>query len=132
MNTVEAYGGHKLYGFLVERQRILSAEHKDEPLDFGTLNKTGCFIESAAIIVLSDKDKARDYALNAMKFLSEKVAVNALLASWYRKSYHANAVRIGIKIFKDISNVMRDASICGLGQTAVNPLTVCLSFLNMR
>ena len=79
--------GHKLYGFFPGGASggILSAEHKDEPLDFGTLNKTGCFIGSAAIIVLSDKDKARDYALNAMKFLSEKVAVNALLAELVQK-----------------------------------------------
>ena len=124
--------GHKLYGFFPGGASggILSAEHKDEPLDFGTLNKTGCFIGSAAIIVLSDKDKARDYALNAMKFFVRescgqctpcRVGTEKATMLMQSKSWDKN-------LLKDISTVMRDASICGLGQAAANPLDSVLKF----
>jgi len=124
--------GHKLYGFFPGGASggILSAKYKDEALDFGTLNETGCFIGSAAIIVLSDKDRARDYALNAMKFFvrescgqctpcrvgTEKATMLMQSENWDKK------------LLKDISNVMRDASICGLGQAAANPLDSILKF----
>lgn len=137
MELIEEYcggmlDGHKLYGFFPGGASggILSAKYKDEPLDFGTLNKTGCFIGSAAVIVLSDQDKARDYALNAMKFFvrescgqctpcrvgTEKATMLMQSKSWDKK------------LLKDISNVMRDASICGLGQAAANPLDSVLKF----
>ena len=124
--------GHKLYGFFPGGASggILSAKYKDMALDFGTLNETGCFIGSAAIIVLSDKDRARDYALNAMKFFvrescgqctpcrvgTEKATMLMQSQNWDKK------------LLKDISNVMRDASICGLGQAAANPLDSILEF----
>ena len=124
--------GHELYGFFPGGASggILSAEFKNEPLDFGTLKNTGCFIGSAAVIVLSDKDKAKDYALNAMKFFVRescgqctpcRVGTEKATMLMKREKWDVN-------LLKDISNVMRDASICGLGQAASNPLDSILKY----
>ena len=66
--------GHEFYAYLPGGASggILPAEMGDIPLDFDTLNQHGCFIGSAAIIVLSDKDRAAAAARNLMKFFSEE------------------------------------------------------------
>jgi formate dehydrogenase len=103
---------------------ILPASMNDIPLDFGQLEKYGCFIGSAAVIVLSDRDAVRDAALNLMKFFrhescgqctpcrvgTEKAAALMAQPKWDEP------------LLRDLAQVMRDASICGLGQAAPNPL----------
>ncbi|MFN4276346.1 MAG: NADH-ubiquinone oxidoreductase-F iron-sulfur binding region domain-containing protein [Ferrovibrio sp.] len=103
---------------------ILPASMADIPLDFGTLEKYGCFIGSAAVIVLSDQDDVKAAALNLMKFFrhescgqctpcrvgTEKAAMLMAQPVWDEP------------LLRDLAQVMRDASICGLGQAAPNPL----------
>jgi formate dehydrogenase len=103
---------------------ILPASMNDIPLDFGQLEKYGCFIGSAAVIVLSDQDDVKGAALNLMKFFrhescgqctpcrvgTEKAAVLMAQPEWNEP------------LLRDLAQVMRDASICGLGQAAPNPL----------
>jgi formate dehydrogenase beta subunit len=118
--------GHALYGYLPGGASggILPASLNNIPLDFDTLQPYGCFIGSAAVIVLSDKDKARDAALNMMRFFAHEScgqctpcrvgtekAANLMQAKVWDKS-----------TLDDLSSVMVDASICGLGQAAPNPL----------
>ena len=109
---------------------ILPAPMDDIPLDFGTLEKYGCFIGSAAIIVLSDKDDLKAAALNLMRFFedescgqctpcrvgTQKAAMLMAARDWDRA------------LLGELSQVMRDASICGLGQAASNPLTTLMRY----
>ena len=118
--------GHKFYGYLPGGASggILPATMNDIPLDFDTLQPYGCFIGSAAVMVFSDKDKARDMALNVMHFFehescgqctpcrvgTSKAAKLMQSQSWDQKT------------LEDLATVMVDASICGLGQAAPNPI----------
>ena len=95
----------------------------DIPLDFDTLNQYGCFIGSAAIVILSDQDSASDAARNLMKFFSEescgqctpcRVGTVKALNLMERRSWDE-------PLLKELSQAMIDASICGLGQAAPNP-----------
>ncbi len=95
----------------------------DIPLDFDTLNQYGCFIGSAAIVILSDQDSASDAARNLMKFFSEescgqctpcRVGTVKALNLMERRSWDE-------PLLKELSQAMVDASICGLGQAAPNP-----------
>ena len=96
----------------------------DIPLDFDTLQPHGCFIGSAAVVILSNQDKARDAALNLMQFFEHEScgqctpcrvgtekAVQLLEESKWRTG-----------LLEELSQVMVDASICGLGQAAPNPI----------
>ncbi len=103
---------------------ILPAALADLPLDFDTLQEHGCFIGSAAIIVLSDRDKPRDLALNAMKFFAHescgqctpcRVGTEKAAALMVQPRWDQN-------LLDELARVMEDASICGLGQAASNPL----------
>jgi NADH:ubiquinone oxidoreductase subunit F (NADH-binding)/NADH:ubiquinone oxidoreductase subunit E len=103
---------------------ILPARMNDIPLDFGQLEKYGCFIGSAAVIVLSDQDDVKGAALNLMKFFR------------HESCGQCTPCRVGTEkavdlmaqpkwdepLLRDLAQVMRDASICGLGQAAPNPL----------
>ncbi len=118
--------GHELYGYLPGGASggILPASLADVPLDFDTLQPHGCFIGSAAIIVLSQHDRARDAALNLMRFFADEscgqctpcrvgtVKAVGLMekAAWDKP------------LLDDLSQSMFDSSICGLGQAAPNPL----------
>jgi formate dehydrogenase len=109
---------------------ILPASMDDIPLDFGTLEKYGCFIGSAAIIVLSDQDDVKGAALNLMRFFedescgqctpcrvgTQKAALLMEGGAWNRE------------LLDELSQAMRDASICGLGQAASNPLTSVIKY----
>jgi formate dehydrogenase len=100
------------------------------PLDFGTLEKYGCFIGSAAIVILSDQDQVKDAALNLMRFFedescgqctpcrigTQKAAILMEQQVWNRD------------LLNELSQAMRDASICGLGQAASNPLTSVIKY----
>jgi NADH:ubiquinone oxidoreductase subunit F (NADH-binding)/NADH:ubiquinone oxidoreductase subunit E len=118
--------GHALYAYLPGGASggILPASLADLPLDFDTLQAHGCFIGSAAVIVLSQQDKARDAAVNMMKFFEHescgqctpcRVGTGKAAALMAEPLWdHAT--------LEDLSQVMIDASICGLGQAAPNPV----------
>src|SRR5579871_3843675 len=109
---------------------ILPASMDDIPLDFGTLEKYGCFIGSAAIVVLSDQDDVRAAALNLMKFFEDESCGQCTPC----RSGTEKAVllmekgRWDTELLGELSQCMRDASICGLGQAASNPLTSVIRF----
>lgn len=124
--------GHTFYGYLPGGASggILPASMGDVPLDFDTLNEYGCFIGSAAVIVLSDQDKARDVALNAMRFFEHESCGQctpcrvgtAKAAKLMEQSVWDKA------LMNELSDVMMDASICGLGQAAPNPMQCVIKY----
>ena len=124
--------GHELYGYLPGGASggILPASLADEPLDFDTLQKHGCFIGSAAIIVLSQQDRARDVAHNMMAFFRHESCGQCTPC----RSGTAKAVRLMEEpawddaLMQELATVMMDASICGLGQAAPNPMLSVLRF----
>jgi len=118
--------GHKFYGYLPGGASggILPATMNDIPLDFDTLQPYGCFIGSAAVMVFSDQDKARDMALNVMHFFEHescgqctpcRVGTGKAAKLMQAKSWDQDTL-------EDLATVMVDASICGLGQAAPNPI----------
>ena len=124
--------GHEFYGYLPGGASggILPATMNEIPLDFDTLQPYGCFIGSAAVMVFSSRDRARDVALNVMKFFEHescgqctpcrvgtgKAAQLMKEASW------------DLATLEDLATVMVDASICGLGQAAPNPIRCITKF----
>jgi NADH:ubiquinone oxidoreductase subunit F (NADH-binding)/NADH:ubiquinone oxidoreductase subunit E len=118
--------GHQLYGYLPGGASggILPASLADLPLDFDTLQEHGCFIGSAAVIVLGHEDRARDAALNMLRFFADESCGQctpcrngtAKAAALMQAPQWDNAT------LEDLSQVMEDASICGLGQAAPNPI----------
>jgi formate dehydrogenase len=124
--------GHELYAYLPGGASggILPASMADIPLDFDTLNEYGCFIGSAAIVVLSNKDSASGAARNLMKFFSEescgqctpcRVGTVKALQLMERKRWDA-------PLLQELSQAMMDSSICGLGQAAPNPVLTVLKY----
>ncbi|MFM7294701.1 MAG: NAD(P)H-dependent oxidoreductase subunit E [Burkholderiales bacterium] len=118
--------GHTFYAYLPGGASggILPASMGDIPLDFDTLQPHGCFIGSAAIVIMSHHDKARDAALNLMEFFAHEScgqctpcrvgtekAVTLLEESKWKTG-----------LLEELSQAMVDASICGLGQAAPNPI----------
>ena len=118
--------GHAFYAYLPGGASggILPASMGDIPLDFDTLQPHGCFIGSAAVVILSDQDKARDAALNLMKFFEhESCGQCTPCRVGTEKAVHLleeSKWRTGL--LEELSQVMVDASICGLGQAAPNPI----------
>jgi len=118
--------GHELYAYLPGGASggILPASLKDIPLDFDTLQPYGCFIGSAAVIVLGHQDSARHAALNMMNFFAHESCGQCTpcrvgtekAAQLMQASIWDNAT------LEDLNQVMLDASICGLGQAAPNPV----------
>jgi NADH:ubiquinone oxidoreductase subunit F (NADH-binding)/NADH:ubiquinone oxidoreductase subunit E len=124
--------GHELYAYLPGGASggILPASKADIPLDFDTLNEYGCFIGSAAIIVLSNQDTASGAARNVMKFFSEescgqctpcRVGTVKALQLMQQKRWNA-------PLLQELSQAMIDSSICGLGQAAPNPVLTVLKY----
>ncbi len=118
--------GHQLYAYLPGGASggILPASMGDIPLDFDTLQPHGCFIGSAAVIILSQHDRARDAALNLMLFFEHESCgqctpcrVGTAKAA---KLMEAKSWDVGL--LEELSVAMADASICGLGQAAPNPI----------
>jgi formate dehydrogenase len=124
--------GHHFKGYLPGGASggILPAYMADIPLDFGQLEKHGCFVGSHAVVILSDKDDMKDVALNLMRFFEDEScgqctpcrngtekAVQLMVSGNWSEDLH-----------KDLGQVMGDASICGLGQAAPNPVTCVFKF----
>ena len=100
------------------------------PLDFDTLQPHGCFIGSAAIIVLSDQDSAKAAALNAMRFFSKESCgkCTPCRVGTKKASMLMAQEDWDIPLLEDLAQVMADASICGLGQAAPNPLRSIIKY----
>jgi formate dehydrogenase len=124
--------GHELYGYLPGGASggILPAALADVPLDFDTLQPHGCFIGSAAVIVLSQHDRARDAALNLMQFFAaESCGQCTPCRVGTEKAVGLMAApRWDAPLLEELSQAMIDASICGLGQAAPNPLLCALKY----
>jgi formate dehydrogenase beta subunit len=124
--------GHAFYGYLPGGASggILPASLGDVPLDFGTLAEYGCFIGSAAIVVLSDQDSARETALNLMRFFAhESCGKCTPCRSGTDKSVALMASpRWDLPLLAELGEAMMDASICGLGQAAPNPVRCVARF----
>jgi formate dehydrogenase beta subunit len=124
--------GHHFKGYLPGGASggILPASMADIPLDFGTLEKYGCFVGSHAVVILSDQDDIKAVALNLMKFFEDESCgqctpcrVGTEKAAQVMATGPWNAA-----LLDELSVLMRDASICGLGQAAPNPLLCVLKY----
>ena len=109
---------------------ILPASMANIPLDFGTLEPYGCLIGSAAVIVLSHADDIRAAALNLMRFFEDescgqctpcRVGTQKARVLMERPIWDRG-------LLAELATTMRDASICGLGQVAANPLTSVMKY----
>ena len=124
--------GHTLYGYLPGGASggILPATLANVPLDFDTLQPYGCFIGSAAVVVLSDKDTATAAARNTLKFFRDESCGQCTpCRSGTAKAYALmQAEKWDLPLLEDLSLVMRDASICGLGQAAPNPIDCVVKY----
>jgi formate dehydrogenase len=118
--------GHSFKGYLPGGASggILPASMADIPLDFGTLEQHGCFVGSHAVVVLSDKDNMREVALNLMRFFEDescgqctpcRVGTEKAVKLLAQPKWNA-------ELIAELSQAMTDASICGLGQAAANPV----------
>ena len=124
--------GHELYGYFPGGASggVLPASLADEPLDFDTLQAHGCFIGSAAIVVFSKHDNVRDLARNTMKFFAHescgqctpcRVGCDRAVKLMEDKNWNQD-------LLEDLATVMEDASICGLGQAAPNPIRCTIKY----
>ena len=124
--------GHTLYAYLPGGASggILPARLADVPLDFDTLQPHGCFIGSAAVMVLGQHDSARDAALNVMRFFAhESCGQCTPCRVGTEKASQLMAADVwDADTLKDLAQVMGDASICGLGQAAPNPIRCVLDY----
>ncbi|MYI89111.1 MAG: NADH-quinone oxidoreductase subunit F [Gammaproteobacteria bacterium] len=109
---------------------ILPASMDNLPLDFGTLDQYGCFVGSHAVVILSDQDNMKDVALNLMRFFEDescgqctpcRVGTEKAVKLMERDIWQEG-------VLNDISQAMTDASICGLGQAAANPLLSVIKY----
>jgi formate dehydrogenase len=124
--------GHALYAYLPGGASggILPAALDHLPLDFDTLQPYGCFIGSAAVIVLSDQDSAVGAARNMLRFFKHESCGQCTPC----RNGTAKALalieqpRWDLPLLADLSQVMRDASICGLGQAAPNPIACVVTY----
>jgi len=109
---------------------ILPASMADLPLDFGTLEPYGCFVGSHAVVVLSDRDDMKAVALNLMKFFEDESCGQCTPC----RAGTEKAVKLMAAgpwddaLLTELSSAMRDASICGLGQAAPNPLLCVMKY----
>ena len=124
--------GHTFYGYLPGGASggILPAALGDVPLDFDTLNEHGCFIGSAAIVILSDRDRATDAARNVMKFFADESCgqCTPCRVGTVKALKLMERPRWDQALLEELSQAMVDASICGLGQAAPNPVRSVVKF----
>jgi formate dehydrogenase len=124
--------GHAFKGYLPGGASggILPASMADLPLDFGMLEKYGCFVGSHAVVILSDKDDIKAVALNLMKFFEDE-SCGQCTPCRVGTEKAAKLMQQGPwdeALLIELSDAMRDASICGLGQAAPNPLLCVLKY----
>ena len=109
---------------------IMPAALADEPLDFSSLDAHGCFVGSAALVILSDQDDIKRVALNLLRFFEDescgqctpcRLGCEKMIGLMETGEWNE-------ELINDLSLVMRDASICGLGQAAPNPVNSALRF----
>ncbi|HEY1935639.1 MAG TPA: NAD(P)H-dependent oxidoreductase subunit E [Acetobacteraceae bacterium] len=124
--------GHALAAYLPGGASggILPASMADIPLDFGTLEKYGCFIGSAAVVVFSDHDDIKGVALNLMRFFEDESCgqCTPCRAGTQKARMLMEQGNWDTGLLDELSQVMRDASICGLGQAASNPLNCIIRY----
>jgi len=124
--------GHAFYDYLPGGASggILPASMGDIPLDFDTLNEHGCFIGSAAIIVLSDRDQAAAAARNLLRFFAEESCgqCTPCRVGTAKALGLMQAKRWDRALLEELSVAMADASICGLGQAAPNPIRCVMKY----
>ena len=124
--------GHSFYGYFPGGASggMLPASLGDLPMDFDTLQEHGCFIGSAAVIVFSEHDNAHELALNAMRFFAHescgqctpcRVGTVKAIPLMEQKIWNQ-------PLLEELSQTMEDASICGLGQAAPNPLRCAMKY----
>ena len=124
--------GHSFHAYLPGGASggILPANMGNLRLDFGQLEKYGCFVGSHAVVILSDKDSVKDAALNLLRFFEDescgqcspcRVGTEKAVALMKKEEWDK-------PLLTELATTMRDASICGLGQAASNPLTAVLRF----
>ena len=124
--------GHTLKGYLPGGASggILPAAMSDLPLEFGKLEHLGCLVGSHAVVILSDRDDMKDVALNLLRFFEDescgqctpcRVGTEKAVKLMMRPSWDTN-------LLEELSQGMTDASICGLGQAAANPLLAVLKY----
>ena len=138
LDIIEASGGmieghhFKAYQPGGASSGLLPATINDVPLDFGTLDEYNTFIGSAAVVVLSDKDKIRDVALNMIEFFKSescgqctpcRVGCEKAVTIMKQKDWDFSLLR-------DLCEVMESSSICGLGQAATNPIKSSISYFS--
>ena len=124
--------GHRFYGYFPGGASggILPASLGDIPMDFDTLQEYGCFIGSAAVVVLSDQDSAKQAALNSLKFFAHE-SCGQCTPCRVGCEKAVSIMETGnwdIDQLNDLSTVMIDASICGLGQAAPNPILSVIKY----
>jgi len=107
---------------------LLPASVNDVPLDFDTLQPLGTFIGSAAVVVLSDQDRVRDAALNMLRFFEDESCgqCTPCRAGCSKAVQLMQADKWDQPLLQDLCDVMQDASICGLGQAAPNPIRLTI------
>ena len=124
--------GHAFHAFLPGGASggILPANMADHKLDFGQLEKYGCFVGSHAVVILSDQDSVKAAALNLLRFFEDescgqcspcRVGTEKAVKLMQCKKWDTG-------LLEELSATMRDASICGLGQAASNPLSAVMKF----
>ena len=138
LDIIEASGGmieghqFKAYQPGGASSGLLPATINDVPLDFDTLDKYNTFIGSAAVVVLSDKDKIKDVALNMIEFFKSescgqctpcRVGCEKAVNIMKQKDWD-------ISLLQDLCEVMESSSICGLGQAATNPIKSSISYFS--
>ena len=124
--------GHRFKGYLPGGASggILPASMGNLPLEFGQLEKYGCLVGSHAVVILSDQDNMKDVALNLMRFFEDESCGQCTPC----RVGTEKAVKLmqqsdwDLPLLQDLSQVMRDASICGLGQAAPNPLLAVIKY----
>ncbi len=124
--------GHSLYAYLPGGASggILPARLADVPLDFDTLQPHGCFIGSAAVMVLSQHDSAREAAVNVMRFFAHESCgqCTPCRVGTDKAAQLVTSPVWDADTLQDLAQVMGDASICGLGQAAPNPIRCVLDY----
>jgi formate dehydrogenase beta subunit len=124
--------GHTFAGYLPGGASggILPASKGDLSMDFGSLEEYGCFVGSSAVVILSDQDDIGDVVRNLTAFFEEESCgqCTPCRAGCEKLSHMLEANDWNDDLIRELAEAMREASICGLGQAASNPVISALNF----